>query len=358
MPFISKMICCGGMEINMPGFTTHYLFGLNAYKHFSSTHLKRTICKRHTAYALGLQGPDLFFYFLPSYLVHKNNIGSVAHTEKTNQFLRHLLNSRKLFQTPKEQEIAHAYIAGFLGHYTLDTHCHPYVYWKTEFQEKNNQYHGRHMGLETEIDTKLLKFYKQLSPSAFRQDSTISLSRLQKHTIVKILHYAYHNTYPQLGILPITIRTSIGSIQMGTKFLRDPSGKKKAVIGTLEQLFFGHTLLSTLIPSDTFFIHADPLNLLHQPWKNPWDAFFTSNDSFFDLMQNAQKSYINILSELNQLLYSDTQKKSGTSHQEFVYPQSDLPDSRRQKNSPNWNMFLKNLGNLSYHSGLDADIPS
>ena len=357
----------------MPGFTTHYLFGLNTYKRLACAPLKQIIRKHHQAYSLGLQGPDLFFYFLPSYAIHKNNIGAVAHTEKTNLFLRHLLLSRKLFQTRQEQEIAEAYIAGFLGHYTLDTHCHPYVYWKTEFKEKNSQYHGRHMGLETEIDTKLLQFYKHLPPSAFRQDSTIALSMLQKRTITKILHYVYHGAYPELGILPITMRTSIRSIQMGTKFVHDPSGKKKAVIETLEKLFLGHPLFSTLIPSSTISIHTDPLNLSHQQWKNPWDDSLVSRDSFFDLMHGAQKEYLTSLTELNSLLYPGMQKNPRTSSQKSFQPQQDAPgskgqkpfqpqqnapDSKGQEHQPNWNRFLKNLGNLSYHSGLDAGIPS
>ncbi|TGY97208.1 hypothetical protein E5329_05925 [Petralouisia muris] len=339
----------------MPGFTTHYLFGLNAYKKLNATHLKSIIQKEHHAYSLGLQGPDLFFYFLPSYAVHKNNIGSIAHTEKTKEFLRHLLASRGMFSTRKEQDIAEAYAAGFLGHYILDTRCHPYVYWKTEFTEKTNQYHGRHMGLETEIDAKLLKFYRHLPPYAFQQNVTIGLSRLQKRTITRILHYVYARTYPELGILPITIRTSISSIQLGTKFLHDPSGYKKKIISTLEKLFLGHTLLSTLIPSGSLSVHRDPLNLLHEEWKNPWDHSLSSTASFFDLMKAAQTSYLEILEELNRLL---SVKHEAPVKDRALLKQRYSVTSAAQSGENGWQKFLNRLGNLSYHSGLDAGIPS
>ena len=82
----------------MPGFTTHYLFGLHAYKQLHSPALKKIIKDNPAAYSLGLQGPDLFFYFLPSYTIRRRNIGSIAHTESTNKFLRHLLDSRGLFR--------------------------------------------------------------------------------------------------------------------------------------------------------------------------------------------------------------------------------------------------------------------
>lgn len=339
----------------MPGFTTHYLFGVNAYKRLQPTHLKKIIQQEHKAYSLGLQGPDLFFYFLPSYTIHKNNIGSVAHTEKTNEFLRHLLNSLTLFPIRKEQEIAEAYIAGFFGHYILDTHCHPYVYWKTEFSEKTNEYHGRHIALETEIDARLLKFYRHVLPSAFRQNTTIKLNRLQKRTITRILHYVYARTYPELGILPLTIRTSIFSIQAGTKFLHDPSGAKKKFLSFLEKRFLGHTLLSTLIPGISLTVHSDPLNLGHKAWKNPWDHTLVSTDSFFDLMRTAQKRYLHILEELNCLL---SEQKESSAKDRASLNRSCFSKSKPETTQSNWEHLLEQLGNLSYHSGLDAGIPS
>ena len=77
------------------------------------------IRRDHSAYALGLQGPDLFFYYLPSYLMHRKNIGDLAHRKDTGQFFANLLQSRKLFAGKKHSlSIADAYICGFMGHYT------------------------------------------------------------------------------------------------------------------------------------------------------------------------------------------------------------------------------------------------
>ena len=45
----------------MPGFTTHYLFGIDACRRLTSTSMHNMIRRDHSAYALGLQGPDLFF---------------------------------------------------------------------------------------------------------------------------------------------------------------------------------------------------------------------------------------------------------------------------------------------------------
>jgi len=362
------------MEVIMPGFTTHYLFGVNTYKHLKCSDLKKTIRDHHAAYSLGLQGPDLFFYFLPSYTIRKHNIGSIAHTESTGSFLRHLLDSRKLFdvKTHKEQKskpsinqknrkmsldkkialdkeialdekialdgnmdlktedlrIAEAYIAGFLGHYILDTQCHPYIYWKTQFQEKSNQYYGRHMQLETDIDQELLKRLKHCLPSAFRQDASIALSKQERTVIADILSYVYKKTYPRPGVFHATMHAAIYSIQFGTRFFHDPTGKKKRIIERIDKILLGHPMLSTMIPSDTFQGNVDPLNYEKHEWKNPWDPTLVSNDSFLELMEKAQKRYLEVLEELEKLYHG----------------------ARRG--------LLKKLGNASYHSGLDTNIPS
>lgn len=342
----------------MPGFTTHYLFGQNTYQKLRHLPLKKAIRTHRAAYSLGLQGPDLFFYFLPSYAVHKNNIGSVAHTEKTNLFLRHLLGSRDLFPKQREQKIAEAYIAGFLGHYTLDTRCHPYVYWKTEFTGKNSGYHGRHIEFEADIDKELLRLCRGLAPSAFCQGSTIRLTRLQMRTVTKILHYAYRRTYPELGILPITIWASIRSFQLGAKFQNDPSGRKKSIIGALEKLAFGHPLFSALIPSDNCTVHDDPLNLLHGEWKNPWDTSLVSHCSFLELAEGAQEEYLGTLVELDWLFAVGTGREIGEIRRNKRCFPAENPCFRDPQYRERMETLLARLGNLSYHSGLDAGIPS
>ena len=46
----------------MPGFTTHYLFGLNSFRELEEPDLVSCIRKFPHAFCMGLQGPDIFFY--------------------------------------------------------------------------------------------------------------------------------------------------------------------------------------------------------------------------------------------------------------------------------------------------------
>ena len=111
----------------MPGFTTHYLFGQQAYQLIRDAGQKQAIQNFHTVFSLGLQGPDIYFYDILSHFLAKKNPGSIAHTADTGKFLAHLLKAPMIFSTGKERKIAQVYILGYIGHYLLDTACHPYV---------------------------------------------------------------------------------------------------------------------------------------------------------------------------------------------------------------------------------------
>ena len=51
--------------VDLPGFTTHYLFGVKAYNDLPNNYLKHVISKYRWLYQIGLQGPDIFFYNIP-----------------------------------------------------------------------------------------------------------------------------------------------------------------------------------------------------------------------------------------------------------------------------------------------------
>ena len=64
----------------MPGFTTHYIFGMKSYNDLPTNQLKFIIAKYRWLYQLVVQGPDMFFYNIPV-LRHRDyrNVGSYMH---------------------------------------------------------------------------------------------------------------------------------------------------------------------------------------------------------------------------------------------------------------------------------------
>lgn len=317
----------------MPGFTTHYLFGVTTYKELNDYFLKDLIHENPTVYGLGLQGPDIFFYYLPSHLIHGKNLGSIAHSTHTGDFLKALLESRNLFPETVNQHIAIAYILGFLGHYTLDTFCHPYIYAKSHYRGEKPGYFGHHVYLETDIDVAFLSFYKGMLPSMFHQETTICLSHAQRQVVATVLHYVYSKVYPELQISYATMYAAICSMHAGTHAIHDPYGKKKVMVRKLESILVGHPVISPLIPSDHLHFVVDPCNMNHKSWKNPWDTSMLSNDSFFDLFESARENYKKTLLLAGKFLSTN----------EPV----DLQNSLMK--------LLKYLGGRSYHSGLECE---
>ena len=123
----------------MPGYVTHYIFGREVYHNLKNNSLKKNLYYNRAAYGLGLQGPDIFFYYLPSYVLEGHNIGALAHVLETGTFFQGLIESRSQFSSCTDLNIAEAYLMGFLGHYTLDTICHPYIYAMTHFKDKKEK---------------------------------------------------------------------------------------------------------------------------------------------------------------------------------------------------------------------------
>ena len=322
----------------MPGFVSHYIFGREAFHKLPHSSLRKNLYHNRAAYGLGLQGPDFFFYFLPSYVLHGHNPGSVAHTTDTQKFYRALVESRSQFHQPAEQRIAEAYLIGFLGHYTLDTICHPFIYGRTHYPGyQSKDYFSRHAYLETDIDTDLLACKLNLHPSEFYNAGTIALTFQQQKVIAAMLCYAYRQTYPNLWINRPLMFTAIYSLQVGLHILRDRTGQKKVLFRTAEKHFLGYPVFSPLIQNDHLFFRTDPMNMRHRPWTNPWDPSLTSTESFFDLYEKAEKIYFRRIKKLTAYL----QCKSSDVEQKKLLER-----------------FLEDYGNYSFHSGLDASIPS
>ncbi|MCI9377414.1 MAG: zinc dependent phospholipase C family protein [Eubacterium sp.] len=319
----------------MPGFTTHYLFGQQTYQHLHTSGLKQNIQKYHKVFSLGLQGPDIFFYDILSLILSDKNPGSVAHTADTHRFLRYLLESPQIFIQNKEKEIARAYIMGFIGHYLLDTACHPYVYAMTDVKRPQKGYIGRHIRLETDLDTVLLWFYQRRRPSEFKQNETIHITREQRTVVSSLLNYAFTQTYPGVGPTRKRIVQAIHGMQVGTRLLYDPTGHKKLLIRRIESVIPGYPLLSPLVANDHLLFHKDPCNTRHVPWRNPWDEEIVSTESFFDLFEKAQDEYSRLFERAAQFLEEEHTKEE---KEEAVFK------------------VLKELGNRCYHSGLSAEV--
>ena len=74
----------------MPGFVTHYIFGCENITKIENKHIKESVKKHKAVYALGLQGPDLFFFSPFSFTGKRKRLGSIMHIYNTGEFLENL----------------------------------------------------------------------------------------------------------------------------------------------------------------------------------------------------------------------------------------------------------------------------
>lgn len=312
----------------MPGFTTHYLFGEYAYKRILSDtpQLKQIITMHRNIYNLGMEGPDIFFYYLPSMLEWGINPGCVLHEKKTGEFFENFITYIKKKEDMEERELLYAYLAGFLGHYVMDWNCHPYIYDITQYNPLKKtpiQYHGQHISLERDMDTLLLKRWKKTMPSVFQNYRAIKITKRERNILTELLSHIISKTY-QKTLKKATIKKAVITFYLGNKWLCDKKGKKRKIMSRIEQRVLGFSFLSGIITADEAEKKEDIFNLSHKQWSNPWDRKQKSTDSLFQLIALAAREYKTITAVFEQAIKEDR----------F------------------WDIMNDKIGNRSYHSGL------
>lgn len=323
----------------MPGFTTHYILGVKAYQALAPGRLKFIIAKYRWLYQLGVQGPDMFFYNVPI-VRHRDyrNIGSYMHEAHANSFFANAIDEISRMDSRQKMEQAISYIAGFMTHYIGDYICHPFVYGRIEHSPEapSNYTHGLHAKLENDIDAIMLKKYKKKKPSEFNQAATICLNGFETQFISDFLSKIINITFYPLSyknnfqVTPGVIHRSIFALRFGCKTLADPTGKKKHGIEKLENMFLKSPIAAHKIVSDYVEDYRQSLNLEHEVWLNPWDKSLASNQSFPELFNLSLKQCHKIFYLLNEDIKNIDEIKKHDFHR-----------------------LLKELGNYSYHSGLE-----
>lgn len=325
----------------MPGFTTHYIFGMKAYNDMPFTPLKHTIAKYRWLYQLGLQGPDMFFYNIPI-LRHRDyrNVGSYMHEHKVNAFFECCLRRIGTIRSRQQQEEAISYLAGFMNHYIADSICHPYVYGRIGYpvDAPTSMHHGMHAHLENELDAILLWKYKKKKPSEFNQTATICLNGQEIQFISHFLASCINETYYPITyrnnfqVTPAMVHRSIWALRFGCRTLSDKTGKKKFGIAQIESIFVNHPVASAKMVTDSVTDYRSSCNLNHEAWGNPWDPIRVSTASFVDLFHETLDKCSRVYALLNSAV-------------------TDNVPLDKQDLSP----LLTELGNESYHSGLPVD---
>lgn len=133
----------------MPAAYAHRNFGKEVYRALPPS-ISGLIDRYPELFGIGLQGPDILFYYHPSesqaYVLYGHNI----HRKPAShfiQFAQSKLNSMEEADRLKGK----VYLMGFLCHFMMDSHCHPIV--------RKNTLPGEisHREIEREFDRYLME---------------------------------------------------------------------------------------------------------------------------------------------------------------------------------------------------------
>ena len=131
----------------MPAVYAHECFGRAVAAQLDGE-VAEVIRKYDASFQIGLQGPDIFFFFG----AHTDNpvvrFGEHLHNVSAAPFFA---NAPGVIRQKGRMSREYAYLCGFVCHFILDSECHPYV------EEMIKETGVQHLEIEEEFEKLLLK---------------------------------------------------------------------------------------------------------------------------------------------------------------------------------------------------------
>lgn len=205
----------------MPASYAHYRFGKLALQSLPAN-VRQPINRFRRLYDMGLQGPDIFFYYNPLMTTAVGELGSKFHAQSGQEFFTRACDQAKT-------EAGLAYLYGLLAHYCLDTACHPYVKKKVDSGE------ARHVELESEFDRFLLEKDGLLPPHTQDRSRHVKLTRGECVTVAEFFAPA----------TPSNINRCVHNMAY---FLRFLAGKKRKRVERLLGMTGNPAIRDQLLP--------------------------------------------------------------------------------------------------------------
>lgn len=183
----------------MPANYAHHRFGKQILPELPAD-VRQCIQRFRRMYDMGLHGPDIFFYYNPFLKTAVGELGEKFHMQTGQVFFPTAAKAAT-------SEAARAYLYGLLGHYCLDSVCHPYVRQLVDIGE------AKHVALESEFDRYLLALDKIPTPYTYDLSKRFKLTRGECMTVAEF--------YP--GTTGANVSQSVKVMTFATKFLANPN---------------------------------------------------------------------------------------------------------------------------------------
>ncbi len=222
----------------MPAISAHYYFGQEVYEQLPNK-IKNVIDKSKDAFDLGLQGPDIFFYYRP----YKKNIvekyGENLHKEQAFGLVEKTVKLLK----DKSNKYIFSYLLGFSCHFILDSSCHSLI-------NKLAPNTIEHLQIEAELDRIIL------GEQGFAGES---VKRWKLIPTGEKISEALEQVYPPRS--KAEIDAAIRSMVFYSRLLYSPRGIKQSMLVIIEKFLGKVGLFTSLI------IRKEPYQRFTEPAK-------------------------------------------------------------------------------------------
>jgi hypothetical protein len=281
----------------MPSILTHQYFA-----NLILEEVKKTIpflTNQQSLLWLGSQGPDPFFFYGHAILRKRlsttsiNQFGSTLHNQEPMDSLWPLIEHG--WFGSKADEVTKAYVIGALTHYALDRTCHPYVFYRTGFDEHGSltgHYSADHARLEVEMDVALVDKFN-LKSKVYQPKETLNLSKVSLQSISQL----YFQAFPK-QVQHDTFQLAVEDMQSTYRFLYHGSMLNRLLV----VLVSGRRSLPMSLIHPRFLsvsVKDRSLNLSRKLWKDPVTGK-TSQATMMQLINDAKTYLLPILKLLIQ----------------------------------------------------------
>ncbi|MCD7883510.1 MAG: zinc dependent phospholipase C family protein [Lachnospiraceae bacterium] len=210
----------------MPAVYAHDRFGINVRENMSAE-LCAITTRYNYAYRMGLQGPDIFFFYHPWCRNRVQKYGTLLHEAVAASFFAH---ARKVIRKYGRSSSQYAYLLGFICHFTLDSECHPYI-------EKQIARSGvAHLEIEAEFEKFLLRA-DHLDPLGYHASDLIYAD---EDTAAAIRPF-----YPSLDQKKVL--ASLKGMKLVKDLFRAPGPLKQGLINSAMKLLHVHHKMNGLM---------------------------------------------------------------------------------------------------------------
>lgn len=261
----------------MPNLWTHILFGQQILKEIDQANLLDGSEHQRQLFHFACQGPDFLLYhnFFPwkkdKQVAH---VGEVMHNEHCGLFILTLL--KYMDKHKQDNQITDPliiYALGFISHYVLDRHVHPYVYYQSGYAP------WQHQRFEVFMDTLIVDKLKGIETWKTPSWKQIYLGKELPKEVVTMLEQVFKQVYPHLQTVmhEKAWQQAYRHMYQAHWLFHDPLGwKRKITLGQIDPLVYKRE-----VPD------VDILNETNRRWSHPSAEEETFTYSVWDLWEMA-----------------------------------------------------------------------